>query len=320
MEQPLITIGLACFNAQDTIERALTSALQQTWENKEILVVDDCSTDDSTTIIYKTMKEHSNIRIIRNEINRGVGFTRKTIVENAKGEFVAFFDDDDISLPKRLARQYDKIISSEKMYRNNKIVCHISGERRYPNQYTLPLNAIGGNGKGVPGKELADRLLFFKKSNRHFFGGHSPTCSMMAKKETFLSVGNFDPDLQRVEDVDISIRIGLAGGMFVGLGNRLFVQFTTDAPDKSPEKNMRAEVRIVEKHQKYLKEKGLFFYAKNWPLLRFYHFKANYIMFAITFLRIFLRHPIRTLSHAYRTFPKRILHEKKMGQREKFVE
>ena len=75
---------------------------------------------------------------------------------------------------------------------------------------------------------------------------------------------------------------------------------------------MKAEMAIVEKNRSYLQRKGMFHYARNWPLLRFYHFQSNYVLFAVTLLKIFLRHPIKTLSHACRTFPRRVVHEAKM--------
>ena len=311
-EIPLITIGIACFNASGTIERAIRSALGQTWGNKEILVVDDASTDHSVELVEKIMKKNKNVRMLRNDVNRGVGFVRQRIVENARGCFVAFFDDDDFSEPERVRLQYEKIVVSEREYGNSRIVCHISGERRYPNGYVLPLNAIGSDGRAVPGEALADRVLYFKKGDDFFFGGCSPTCSMMARKSTLTEAGGFDPELRRVEDVDLSIRVGLMGGIFVGLKEKLFIQYSTSAPDKSPENNMRAEVAIVDKNRKYLESKGMFYYARNWPLLRFHHFKSQYVRFSIILLKIFLRHPIKTLSHAGHTFPRRIAHEARM--------
>ena len=307
-ETPLVTIGIACFNAEKTIVRALESAIGQTWSNKEILVVDDCSKDNSRSLVEKIMENNGSVRMLKNDINRGVGFVRQKIVENARGDFIAFFDDDDFSAPERVRAQYEKI----KEYDNRRVVCHVSGERRYPNGYVLPLNAIGSDGRAVPGEALAERLFYFKKNKDFFFGGCSPTCSMMVRKSTVMEVGGFDPNLGRVEDVDLSIRIGLAGGIFVGLKEKLFTQYATSAPDKSPERNMRAEIAIVEKHREYLQSKGMFYYARHWPLLRFYHFKSRYILLALTLLKIFMRHPFKTLSHASDTFPRRMAHEAKM--------
>ena len=62
---PLITIALTCFNAEMTIKRALNSAISQTWINKEILVVDDCSIDNSVEIIEDVISKKKEGRLIK---------------------------------------------------------------------------------------------------------------------------------------------------------------------------------------------------------------------------------------------------------------
>ena len=95
----LITIGIPCFNAKDTILRALKSALNQDWSNKEILVIDDASTDQSPETIQNFIEQHPNVNLIKNNSNAGPAVARQTILNEAKGSFIAFFDDDDESLP-----------------------------------------------------------------------------------------------------------------------------------------------------------------------------------------------------------------------------
>ena len=58
---PLTTVGITCFNAEGTIERAIGSALAQTWPNLEILIVDDCSTDSSAEIAAQTIKLYESL-------------------------------------------------------------------------------------------------------------------------------------------------------------------------------------------------------------------------------------------------------------------
>ena len=66
-----VTIGILCFNSKDTIMRAIKGALKQTWENKEIIVIDDNSTDDSYKLI-KGSEYKDQILLIRNQENYGV--------------------------------------------------------------------------------------------------------------------------------------------------------------------------------------------------------------------------------------------------------
>lgn len=94
----------------------------------------------------------------------------------------------------------------------------------------------------------------------------------MARKTTFEAVGGFDPTLRRVEDVDFAIRVALANGHFIGCPERLFIQYATNTADKTPEKNCEAEIRLADKYKDYLVSTGKYYYAKKWPLVRYYHF------------------------------------------------
>ena len=83
---PLITIGITCFNAESSIRRAVESALAQSWAHKEIIVVDDCSTDSS----LETLKDLKGIKVIHHEQNIGPGGARQTLLNEAQGEFIDY--------------------------------------------------------------------------------------------------------------------------------------------------------------------------------------------------------------------------------------
>ena len=102
MNRPTITIGITCYNAELTISSALDSALDQTYNAHEIIIVDDSSKDNTVSIIDKYSSVRQNIFVFKNKFNSGVAYSRNLIIENATGEFLAFFDDDDISDPRRL--------------------------------------------------------------------------------------------------------------------------------------------------------------------------------------------------------------------------
>ena len=57
MKKPLITIGITCYNSSNTIRRTINSAIKQKWKNKEIVIIDDSSTDESFTIIKNLQKK-----------------------------------------------------------------------------------------------------------------------------------------------------------------------------------------------------------------------------------------------------------------------
>jgi len=313
---PLVTIGLTCFNAQDTISRAIESALAQDWRKKEVVIVDDCSTDNSVEVAEAAAGADPQVRLLCHEMNLGPAGSRNSILANARGEFVAFFDDDDESLPGRISTQVKLLTEYEQRTGARFVACYVSGLRHYPNGYVKLLPAIGSQGTSVPnGPGVAQYLLTFREHEGWFFGSGTPACSLLARHSTFTEVGGFDRELRRVEDVDFAIRLANMGGHFVGASEQLFVQYATVAEDKSPEKNLEAEQRLVEKNEPYLRSIGLYYYALHWPKLRYWHFKRRYGRFALELLGLILRNPMRATAHLFKTGPRRILHERSMRKR-----
>jgi glycosyltransferase involved in cell wall biosynthesis len=313
MSAPLVTVGITCFNAQDTIARAIASAINQDWPNAEIVIVDDASGDGSVDLISRAIANEPRTRLIRHETNKGAAQARNTILEHAKGEFVAFFDDDDESLPNRLSAQVACIEAHEARTGASLVACFASGERLYSNGYAKPIPAIGSRGARVPeGREVADYLLFYGVRKDLFYGAGVPTCALMARMATYRAVSGFEPALRRVEDVDFAIRLALKGCHFVGTEQKVLVQHASVAPDKSPEKNLEGEVFLADKHANYLKSRGRYYYARNWPQLRYWHFKRNYLKFGMVLAGLMARHPIVATSHLIETGPKRLIHERSM--------
>lgn len=310
--RPLITIGITCYNAPDTIARALTGALSQTWTNFEIVIVDDCSTDNSVEVIENTIAKHSNINLIKHDNNQGTAGARQTILDNSKGEFIAFFDDDDETLPDRITSQYQRIVSYETQTGEGLIACYASGTRLYSNAYELELNAIGSRPEVPIGLDVVNYLLFYSKKSGLFYGSGTPTCSLMARATTFEQTGGFDPAFRRVEDVDFAIRLALANGHFIGCPEKLFIQHATNAQDKAPEKNLAAELQLAEKYKDYLVSVGCYEYAKRWPLIRYHHFANHHGLMLKELFALFVRSPIKVATHFLHTAPRRLIHEIKM--------
>ncbi len=308
----LITVGITCFNAEDTIARAVTSAFKQNWPNLEIVIVDDCSSDSSRRVIENLIKDQPMATLVCHEKNQGPAVARNTILAHARGEFVAFIDDDDESLPDRVATQYRRIIDYEKDVDTKMIACYASGHRVYPNGYQLALNAIGSRPLVPQGPDVAGYLMFHGKNPGWFYGSGTPTCALMARKSTLEAVGGFDAKFRRVEDVDLAIRLALAGGHFIGCPEPLFIQHATEAGDKAPEKNLEAELKLAEKHKDYLQSVERYNYSRQWPRIRFYHFNHQHVRMFLALFRLFFRHPIHVLRHFLNSGPKRFLHERKM--------
>lgn len=101
----LVSVIIPVFNADKYLERALNSALEQTYRNIEIVLVDDRSTDNSVQIIERFMKDHSNIIYYLQPKNMGAGHARNKALELAKGQYVAFLDADDVWKSEKIEKQ-----------------------------------------------------------------------------------------------------------------------------------------------------------------------------------------------------------------------
>lgn len=91
----LVSIIMPAYNAENLIEDSINSILSQTYRNFELIVIDDCSKDQTVRIVEQFILKDSRIKIIKNIKNKGVAETRNVGLDQAKGEYVAFLDSDD---------------------------------------------------------------------------------------------------------------------------------------------------------------------------------------------------------------------------------
>ena len=259
MSVPLITIGVTCFNAADTIGRAVASALGQDWSNKEILVVDDASKDASGDVLRTLAHRNPEIRIIRHRSNTGLSGALNTIMREARGKFVALFDDDDESAPERLKAQWCRIVNYEKEKQCKLILCY-SNRTVVKNARSGPgwvARAIGRKAPEPRGIAVADYILG-NVWDRGVVWGMFGSCTLMARRETFLSIGPFDETFRRCAEWDLAIRAAFLGTHFIAVDQPLVTQYRTDGVDKSAAMSLRYALRLREKHKSYLMDRGLY--------------------------------------------------------------
>jgi len=101
----LVSVIMPTYNLEKYIKRTLESALRQTYEKIEIVIVDDRSTDRTTYIIEELQKEYPQIVCYSQEKNMGAGAARNKALELAKGRYVAFLDGDDFWKPQKIELQ-----------------------------------------------------------------------------------------------------------------------------------------------------------------------------------------------------------------------
>jgi glycosyltransferase involved in cell wall biosynthesis len=95
-EEPLVTIGCAVYNGEETLGRALASVCGQDYARLEILIGDDCSIDGSPEIYDEVARRDGRVRIIRNVTNIGVTRNFNTLFQEAKGKYFMWADQDDV--------------------------------------------------------------------------------------------------------------------------------------------------------------------------------------------------------------------------------
>ena len=103
----LVSVIIPCFNAKNYLEECIKSVLAQTYQNVEIIIVDDGSVDDSFTIAEELASINERVIVLRhpNGENKGVSVTRQLGIERAKGDFISFLDADDIFEPEKIKLQ-----------------------------------------------------------------------------------------------------------------------------------------------------------------------------------------------------------------------
>lgn len=107
--KPLVSIVLPTYNRAHTIHKSVESLLTQTYQDIEIIVVDDGSTDNTQQIINDLQEQDPRIRYLKQPHQKGANTARNRGVREAKGEYIAFQDSDDHWLPHKLAAQMDAI-------------------------------------------------------------------------------------------------------------------------------------------------------------------------------------------------------------------
>lgn len=192
MKNSFISVIVPTYNRADLISETIESILNQTYKNFELIIVDDGSTDNTEEVIRKF--KDSRIKYIKTDNWGGPARPRNTGIKKAKGEYIAFCDDDDIWLPEKLEKQIRVFqISNETamLYTRFKTIeGDVISNRIFPE-----------NGKYKSGNIFKSLYL------RSFIA-----CSSVVVKRSVLDqVGlfNTDPNLIAIEDTDLWLRIAL---------------------------------------------------------------------------------------------------------------
>jgi len=189
MSNPKISVLMPAYNAEKYIAEAIKSILNQTFKNFEFIIIDDCSTDGTHSIIQKYAEKDNRIIVLRNEKNFKLSRTLNEGIKIAKADYIVRMDADDISIVNRLWRQIDY------MERNSEI--GISGGT---------MQIINKNGTIVGGRKyhLIDSEI------RKYIFRYSPFShpSIIIRKSILRKVGYYDSEYNPAEDYELYFRVG----------------------------------------------------------------------------------------------------------------
>ena len=105
-EKPLITVILPVHNCATTLAECISSLLNQSYKNIEVIAIDDFSSEKSMSVLRSFKKKDKRLRIYKNVKRYGLAVTLNRLIKKTKGSFIAFMDSSDVSKSTRLSKQY----------------------------------------------------------------------------------------------------------------------------------------------------------------------------------------------------------------------
>jgi len=204
---PLVSIILPTHNRAQMMQRALRSALEQTYPAIEVVVVDDGSSDDTPRVIRDWKQRHDNITYLRHEEPRGASAARNHGFQEASGKYIALLDDDDEFTDDRIETLMDYL----KLYPGLSFVC---------SDY-LSIRRNGTRRSAKPGRITLRKILWMNYASQ----------SILTEREKMLAIGGFDENLSAAQDHDTFTRLIERFGDAYRLGRVLYLYHQEhDAP------------------------------------------------------------------------------------------
>lgn len=224
--RPLVSVVIPTWNRAVYLETALASALSQTLRDREILVVDDGSTDDTPRVLER----HAGaIRVVLQE-HRGVAAARNRGIAEARGEWVAYLDSDDTWEPQALER----LIAAAEAHPDAGLI-------------TMRAQAMSADGtlsgrtygKHSPGPWFTTESLLT--------GDGGGVLTPMVRRDLYLELGGFDENLRSAEDVDMWLRLSLRTRLYATGEALLHVRAHAQNLSRDRSLNARTMLLVLDK-------------------------------------------------------------------------
>ena len=210
---PVVSVIMAAYNCEKTIRRSIDSILNQTYKDWEFIICDDCSTDNTYSILMEYKSDYPDkFIILKNEVNSKLSFSLNRCLEVSKGKYIARMDGDDESLPYRLDSQVKFLNSHPEYSVVGTAMIPFDEKGKRPTRYA----------KEIPGKmDMLNRSPFFH-------------ATILMLKEAYEAVGGYTISKRtiRAQDYDMWFRFFEKGLKGYNLQEGLYLVLEDDAAIK----------------------------------------------------------------------------------------
>jgi glycosyltransferase involved in cell wall biosynthesis len=243
MGDALVSIVLPTYRRAGKLKATIDSVFRQTYANWELIVVDDNHPSDThsreTENVIREYSDHSNVVLITHGVNKGACAARNTGITAAKGEYIAFLDDDDT-------------------WATNKLELQVAELRKNPDTGFVFCDLIC-----VDSTDNTRKRVKFGLSKDDLFrdllkrGGGICTSALMIRKDILLEIGGFDASLPSYQDYDLLLRLALRCKHAAIDTPLLDYNVSSDGISRNYEAKFRGKKIIIDKYSNYFRDSSL---------------------------------------------------------------
>lgn len=267
---PKVSIITPAYNGAKYIAETIDSVRKQTFQDWEMIIVDDGSVDDTKAVVQRFQEQHPEKIKYFYQTNGGSGKARNTGIRMTTGEFVAFLDADDIWMPQKLEKQMSFFKNNpdiDLVYTNATVINNI-GQEKWP--------YVKKREYHFPPEDIYRQLLL-----RNFI----PFSSVVARRKVIAEVGYFVDVIKYSEDSDLLIRI--AKDYRIKYLNEFLTKYRVSDSHKSSnlERRHRASLSIITRHYDKKRAESLKFRFLFRRRCAHVHYDLGYVLLAKNNLR-----------------------------------
>lgn len=193
-----VSVIMAVYNNEKTLPEAINSILSQTYKCFELIIVDDCSSDDSMEVIKDYAKQDDRVVLIKNEMNLGLPISLNKAIKISKGDYIVRMDGDDICIVDRLEKQVGYI-------KDNQAVDILGAGAILISQAGVEIGSVN---MPETDKEIKNTMRY-----------NNPMIhpSIVIKKSVLEELGGYDENLRKAQDLDLWLRAVDLGKVFYNI-------------------------------------------------------------------------------------------------------